>query len=412
MLCGCGPKSRGTPRWADKGGNGLMKSRKNLALYVLGACLALAVIAGVILFANLPDNTSAGDTSTLPIAAAALFASLMAATFVIVCFGARAYANILPKKQKRMDEHKCLFINGLFNEYLFQYDGAKDEMMFSEKFGETFGSRTFIERYTQSCENLRALDPADTARFCAFLRGSDGADPIRTTEVRLILPDGHSEWHRVQAATVEIGRDRRLVGKIVCIEREKRERERLIEKANTDPLTGLCNRSMIQGMTEEYLRLRAPGADGTLFLIDVDSFRELNDNLGHSMGDLVLKDIAKALREVFGEDCAISRLGDDEYAVFAADLVSSEQIEAQAEKIRSKVYKIYTYQGKERLVTVSIGAASSNIGDTVFGQIYRRSDKALYNAKIKGKNRLEIFSEKEEADEIGKFDAFPDWGIF
>lgn len=165
----------------------------------------------------------------------------------------------------------------------------------------------------------------------------------------------------------------------------KRERDgarndaELLERlSETDPLTGLLNRRAIE---QQFEQLRAKGFVA-LAVIDIDHFKAINDINGHSVGDEVLKAVAKALQP--GPIVRAYRLGGEEFVL----LLRGEDADTQAELRRQAIPAIVarTVPGLKRPVTASMGVTGI-VGDEDFATLYERADKLLYEAKSAGRNR-------------------------
>jgi len=114
----------------------------------------------------------------------------------------------------------------------------------------------------------------------------------------------------------ESGNIFKVVGAIIDINKEKVEGEELLFKAQRDSLTKLFNKRNTQNKIEEYIKNGGMNVNSALFVIDVDDFKAVNDNLGHLAGDTVLRSISSMLAEVFSENSIIGRIGGDEFIVF------------------------------------------------------------------------------------------------
>ena len=171
------------------------------------------------------------------------------------------------------------------------------------------------------------------------------------------------------------------------IDADMMEKEQLTNAANTDPLTGLLNRSGLEQALKTYLSSATSG--GTLFMIDMDYFKSVNDKLGHPVGDKVLKDTARILESVFREGDLICRLGGDEFCVFAKHLEEESLVENRAQHLGTLGRRTYTSQAGDIRVSVSfsIGVTISHSGDnTTYEQLYERADRMLYQAKENGRD--------------------------
>ncbi|MBR5577390.1 MAG: GGDEF domain-containing protein [Lachnospiraceae bacterium] len=175
------------------------------------------------------------------------------------------------------------------------------------------------------------------------------------------------------------------------VDTEMMEREKLAQAANTDALTGLLNRSGFETLLKEHLHSYPNG--GTLFMIDMDYFKQVNDKLGHPVGDLVLQDTAKILHSVFRESDLLCRLGGDEFCAFAKNLYDKNLILKRAGELEEKGRRTYTSPDGTLSVSVSfsIGAAIHHNGSKIsYDQLYEQADHTLYQAKEAGRNTYRL----------------------
>lgn len=175
------------------------------------------------------------------------------------------------------------------------------------------------------------------------------------------------------------------------VDEEMTEKERLTRAANTDPLTGLLNRSGMEEILEECLGQN--GTSGALFMIDMDHFKSVNDLLGHPMGDKALQDIAETLEQIFRGGDSIGRLGGDEFCVFASGLTDEELISKRAVQLGKGGTRTYSSPDGVHNVTVtlSIGIAICHQEEAItYKELYARADVALYEAKTAGRNTYRI----------------------
>ncbi|OGW14626.1 MAG: hypothetical protein A3K09_04390, partial [Nitrospinae bacterium RIFCSPLOWO2_12_FULL_47_7] len=163
-------------------------------------------------------------------------------------------------------------------------------------------------------------------------------------------------------------------------------------KALVDPLTNVLNRSAydlsVGQLIREFARYKEHGA--ALMVVDIDNFKRFNDNYGHKAGDAVLASVASCIRETIRSSDAVFRYGGEEFVVL---MIKTPPVNAEklAEKIRERVEKDYFIDKDVKLkVTVSIGLTCLKDGDTE-QTLFERADKAMYNSKNKGRNRVTRF---------------------
>ena len=144
---------------------------------------------------------------------------------------------------------------------------------------------------------------------------------------------------------------------------------------------------------ERWLGTVAPvSALGVLFL-DLDGFKYVNDNMGHDAGDLLLVDVATRLQAIVRTGSSVARYGGDEFTILCEDLVSDNDAFAVAERVATALSRPYVLKGVEALVTGSIGVALAD-RHTSAPELIERADAAMYRAKERGRNRIEVFDER------------------
>ena len=158
--------------------------------------------------------------------------------------------------------------------------------------------------------------------------------------------------------------------------------------AVTDALTGLGNRHWMQDMFErELTRVRTDRGRLCIMMADVDRFKDINDKLGHIIGDRILAAIAGAFRERLRPSDLVARFGGDEFAVLLPG-VTLEEATATAERLRESLSS-YSDPSLPSGVTVSIGLTEAAESDNL-DQLLERADGAMYDAKDQGRNRVAI----------------------
>jgi len=159
------------------------------------------------------------------------------------------------------------------------------------------------------------------------------------------------------------------------------EKDRL---ARFDSLTGLSNRTILHDRMIKALTACRSDNMCAVHFIDLDQFKQVNDTLGHSRGDMLLKAVAQRLVDVTRNACVTARFGGDEFVVLEAPLTSMDQSENFAKRILAAVGGIYDLDGHKVVVTASIGIAMAN-NPIDPDQLLRNADLALYRAKAEGR---------------------------
>jgi diguanylate cyclase (GGDEF)-like protein/PAS domain S-box-containing protein len=170
-----------------------------------------------------------------------------------------------------------------------------------------------------------------------------------------------------------------------------------------DPLTQLPNRSLLLDRLQQALaRCRRRALRGALLFIDLDRFKTINDSLGHPIGDLLLREVARCLTtHVRGED-TVARLGGDEFVVLLAEIEANRETAAHearaiADKIHAALSRDFTVAGYTLHVGASIGLVVFPDGDETADDILRHADIAMYRAKTAGRDTICFFSPEMQA---------------
>lgn len=282
--------------------------------------------------------------------------------------------------RRRLENERYVQISELSNEYLFEYDIAKDCLILREKSARLLGCSRVIERLAQ-----KAPPPDCPPAEWLFSRIRTAAEG--QAEFFGCLPDGRRRWLRMISKIIrdESGSPTYVVGKFADIHQEKQSQARLQEQASKDSLTGIYNTATARSLITSYLD---NGGSGALFILDIDHFKDTNDTYGHLAGDTVLKGLAGILESVFRSDDIVGRLGGDEFVLFMKEVRNEQIVHKKCRAIREGAAKILV-EGQPGRVTLSIGVVLTKPG-TAFEELYRQADAALYVVKNAGRNGVEI----------------------
>ena len=174
------------------------------------------------------------------------------------------------------------------------------------------------------------------------------------------------------------------------ITEKRRATEKIAAMARTDSLTGLPNRAtFLDRLGLEFARARRSGSKFAVLYLDLDHFKDINDTLGHPMGDKLLCAVAERLRQCVRDTDMVARFGGDEFAVLQVDIGDDTvATEALADKIRAKVMPPYTIGENQVSTSVSIGVVPFRADIAAPDAMMMKADLALYRAKNEGRNRF------------------------
>lgn len=234
------------------------------------------------------------------------------------------------------------------------------------------------ESMTQDIPGLLEIGGEARAEFLTRLNEQG---TVQSEPMRILRADGEERWVAESARAVrdEEGKIARIEGAIADVTGQREVEQRLVRLGETDALTGLPNR--------RGLATAASQADGPVGVIalDVDRFKEFNDQHGHLAGDRALQAVSDALRHAARSDDTVARSGGEEFVVILPNTSEREAL-IVAERLRKAVAKCCLAEGN---LTVSGGVAvamsSADLGDAMLA-----ADKALYQAKRQGRDRIVV----------------------
>lgn len=178
----------------------------------------------------------------------------------------------------------------------------------------------------------------------------------------------------------------------IDITQKKRDEEEIAFRANYDSLTGLPNRNLlIERLDQALKQARREGSRVAVMFLDLDFFKEVNDTLGHAIGDRLLRLVAGRMRLCVRETDTIARLGGDEFVIVLTDISSSAPAATIAEKIIAQMNEPFDIEGNEIHIGVSIGITLFPDDGRDIDTLFRNADLAMYRAKAIGRNNAQFF---------------------
>ncbi|TAN51851.1 MAG: GGDEF domain-containing protein [Methylococcaceae bacterium] len=182
----------------------------------------------------------------------------------------------------------------------------------------------------------------------------------------------------------------KMLGVIQDITERKELQSKLEEQANTDFLTGCdSRRHFLEKAEQELLRIRRYGGEMSMLMLDLDHFKNINDEHGHTVGDRVLKKLVQVCGELLREVDVIGRLGGEEFAILLPETRIEQALEVAGRLCQAVAAAELPMDGAAPLhFTASIGVAGLAADDLRIAAILNRADSALYKAKHAGRNRV------------------------
>ncbi len=254
----------------------------------------------------------------------------------------------------------------------------------------------------ESGEELRAARfhdlIADEAGPAAVTERLQAGEELRNLEIALKAKDGPAVDALLSARAVRAD-DGALAyheGIVTDISHLKRQEQQLLQLATTDPLTGLHNRREFNAILDRHLaRAKRYNGQGAVLWMDLDGFKEINDGLGHKVGDELLASLAHRMKSTIRESDILARLGGDEFAILYPN-VDSTQAQIAATRLLDAIRQhTANIQGQAIRTTASMGIVLFPEHGMQPTELLMQADMAMYRAKEQGRNRFCVYSPEE-----------------
>jgi len=293
--------------------------------------------------------------------------------------------------QRQQRDHHKLFETALNNmsQGLCMFDADANLVVCNDRYIDMYGlSRDVVTPGV----NLRTILQHRKER------GNFAGDPeVYVKDLHAAVAKGSVQTQLVQSGdrTVSIVNSAMANGGWVATHEDITERtraeERIRHMAKHDSLTGLPNRAAFRDEMEQALKRVRRGQMIGAMCLDLDHFKNVNDTLGHLLGDKLLCAVATRLKDVVRETDTIARLGGDEFAVLQSGLDRPEAASAFAQRIITAINQPYDIEGHQVIVSTSIGIAIAPNDGSTTEQLLRNADMALYRAKSDGRSVYRYF---------------------
>lgn len=216
----------------------------------------------------------------------------------------------------------------------------------------------------------------------------------------------YPEWSTVKAVKNVVGDTLAYLSVFADSSHHLNDTEQLARLAYHDALTGLPNRRLLEDRLAQALSLaKREGSGLSLFFIDLDRFKPINDEFGHEVGDLVLQEVARRLKKSVRQGDTAARVGGDEFVILLQSAVRTEDVESIASTVLSKLSQPIKVASHQLLLGASIGCARFPQDGSDMATLLKHADSAMYAAKRFGGNHF-CFHEFE-----GKHNAYADLGL-
>ncbi|MBK3666282.1 EAL domain-containing protein [Bradyrhizobium diazoefficiens] len=236
------------------------------------------------------------------------------------------------------------------------------------------------------------INPLSSQRWIGHLQSLAGRQPFRGFELSVHQSDGCEVWLEINGnPTFARGRFQGYRGTCRNVTERKRYEAQIAFMANHDPLTRLANRAQFHELTTQALVTSGRQESIAVLCLDLDGFKNVNDTLGHGVGDLLLLAVADRLRSCAEQTDVVARLGGDEFAILRADTAGREEACQLAERILTAINEPYLIDGHRVVVGTSIGINVAARSETKIDSLIKNADVALYQSKADGRGTYRVF---------------------
>jgi len=304
----------------------------------------------------------------------------------------------ITKRKKLEDELKDTSFN------MQQYLNAIDKIniglfVVDDDFKVRYMNNTMIKWFGDSTGKICYADVAGLSEPCPYCKLHEVIFENKNVTYEPVTPDGQS----FDIVSTSIKNSDGTLSKMEVIrnitDRKKAEevlaeqKEKLYHQANHDTLTGLANRVLFEDRLKQSIeKAKRHLTKIALLFIDLDHFKEINDSLGHNIGDKVLKKVTKLLNNTIRDEDTIARLGGDEFTIIIQDLTLPQDASLLAKKIINVLSAPIIIDDNELYVTSSIGISLYPDDGITTQDLLKYADAAMYKAKNEGRNNFQFYS--------------------
>ena len=275
---------------------------------------------------------------------------------------------------------------------MFEYDIKRDIMTFNNvknENGKNTSKDNKIEDFIDFVLNGNSIHQDDKSVLISML----SMDKTIENEFRFVSMDGSCVWCSIRAISIrnKKGQNKKIIGWINNIDEQKKHEEYIYELKQKDPLTKLYNQKAVKKMVESYLDDCIEDTVNAMIIIDIDDFGLINTKIWEVFGDAILINLANSLKTELRGDDLIARVGGDKFLIFLKDVENEEQVQGCVKRLQNVISTTAIGDIKELHITCSIGVAIYPANGMSYDELFSNTDKALYYAKVYGKNRYEIY---------------------
>ena len=344
----------------------------------------------------IPDPTQGVGAMSLSPTALSLVVAATAAIILGSCFagamGDRRASDKLQQQKRLLDAALANISQGLC-----MFGPDERIILFNDRYRELSGLSASALQGRTLLEVLKRRYGPDKAEAIAeevSVAVARGERAVRVVET----PDGRTV-RVIDSPTEEGG----WVATLEDITDWQKAQAQIAHLAKHDPLTDLPNRTLFRERLNEALRRTNRGAEVAVFCLDLDRFKEVNDTLGHPIGDILLKEVSQRLLACIREGDTVARLGGDEFAIIqTGGELKLAQTSALAERLIENISAPYSIEGHHVTIGASLGISQAPQDGTDPDQLLQNADLALYRSKSDGRGGYRFFEPGMDARALAR----------
>ncbi|MDD6010121.1 MAG: EAL domain-containing protein [Lachnospiraceae bacterium] len=375
------------------------------ARYTVMACAGTVALAGLnLLNAYISDipisNLYTRLGALLYLLSAMVF--IVAASYVIESNKNRRVGEVLEERRKLIN------LISVTNGRIFEYDVNEDRFMTARASKEGYENVRYIDDFHESAKQYRYVLFADFSVLDRFVE--DCRNGVEDIEYDMRLRDRNADyiWYRVKGSSIldDNGKPTKVIGYLENINDRKKLELRTADENKRDSLTKLYKYDYVRELINDYLseqKENNSNETAALITMDVDNFGILNDKMGKTFGDEVLKNIASDLDRIFYSSDILGRVGRDEYVILMKHIGGLDDIVKKIHEVRKVISKTYVGEEISFGSSVGIGASIYPVDGESFDVLFDKAEKAMAYAKLKGVNSYSFYNENKE-DKYGAID--------
>lgn len=296
---------------------------------------------------------------------------------------------------KSINQYFCA-IQELSDDLLYRIDIKNATLIRREKTenqANLFGMNIVARNFPESVCESGVIHEDDIPTYLEFGHKALKGIPS-TAEVRMKSKSGEFGFRRIICVPVTDDRGivQEMLGKVVNIQGVRE----LEEKANHDALTNALNKRAMLEVTSHLLEQSTKSDCHGLLFLDLDDFKYVNDNLGHSFGDHLLHVLGIRLHENTLSGDLVGRVGGDEFVILLRNIPSADMLKGKSERLLRTISELIVDGDKSHSIGGSIGIAIYPDHGATYEELYEKADRSLYRSKEKGKNTVTIYTPEDD----------------